>query len=93
MSFEWGIKDWREDIGEYYDQHFSEEEMEIIYEIIRGNVGMETLREKLKEFFEDSGIPSVPFMDLNTDDGLLDRLEYDIGYVGGKGTRSVYSPN
>ena len=30
MSFEWGIKDWREDIGEYYDQHFSEEEMEII---------------------------------------------------------------
>ena len=54
---------------------------------------METLREKLKEFFEDSGILSVPFMDLNTDDGLLERLEYDIGYVGGKGTRSVYRPN
>ena len=93
MSFEWDIKDWREDIGEYYDQHFSEEEMEIIYEIIRGNVGMETLREILKEFFDDSGIPSVPFMDLNKDEGLLERLEYDIGYVGGKGTRSVYRPN
>ena len=93
MSFEWDIKDWREDIGEYYDQHFSEEEMEIIYEIIRGNVGMETLREKLKEVFDDSGIPSVPFMDLNKDEGLLERLEYDIGYVGGKGTRSVYRPN
>ena len=49
MRFEWDIKDWREDIGEYYDQHFSEEEMEIIYEIIRGNVGMETLREKITE--------------------------------------------
>ena len=56
MSFEWGIKDWREDIGEYYDQHFSEEEMEIIYEIIRGNVGMETLREKLKEFFDKNDL-------------------------------------
>ena len=93
MSFDFNIKSLREDIGEYYDQHFSEEEMEIIYEIIRGNVGMETLREKIKEFFDDSGIPSVPFMNLNTDDGLLDRLEYDIGYVGGKGTRSVYRPN
>ena len=93
MSFEWDIKDWREDIGEYYAQHFSEEEMEISYEIIRCNVGMETLREKLKEFFDDSGIPSVPFMDLNKDEGLLERLEYDIGYVGGKGTRSVYRPN
>ena len=93
MNFDFDIKSLREDIGEYYDQHFSKEEMEIIYEIIRGNVGMETLREKLKDFFDDSGIPSVPFMDLNKDEGLLERLEYDIGYVGGKGTRSVYRPN
>ncbi len=93
MNFDFDIKSLREDIGEYYDQHFSEEEMEIIYEIIRGNVGMETLREKLKEFFDDSGIPYVPFINLNTDKGILDRLEYDIGYVGGKGTRSVYRPN
>ena len=75
MSFEDGIKMWREDIGQFYDEHFSEEEMEIIYEIIRGNVGMETLREKIKEFFDDSGIPSVPFMDLDKDEGLLERLE------------------
>ena len=41
------IKAYREDVGEYYDHHFSEEEMEIIYEIIRGNVPVDALREKL----------------------------------------------
>ena len=30
-SFEDGIKMWREEIGQYYDEHFSEEEMEILF--------------------------------------------------------------
>jgi hypothetical protein len=41
MSFEDGIKMWREEIGQYYDEHFSEEEMEILYEIVRGNVDVD----------------------------------------------------
>ena len=36
MSFEDGIKMWREEVGQYYDEHFSEEEMEILYDIVRG---------------------------------------------------------
>ena len=51
---------WREEIGQYYDEHFSEEEMEILYEIVRGNVDVDTLKEKLVDFFEDSDIPSYP---------------------------------
>ena len=58
MSFEDGIKMWREDIGQFYDEHFSEEEMEILYEIVRGNVDVDTLKEKLVDFFEDSDIPT-----------------------------------
>ena len=90
MSFEDGIKMWREEIGQYYDEHFSEEEMEILYEIVRGNVDVDTLKEKLVDFFEDSDIPTLPFFDLKTDEGLLDRLDYDFGYVGGTGTRGGY---
>ena len=41
------------------------------------------LKEKLKEFFEDSDMPSLPFFNLDTEEGLLDRLDYDFGYVGG----------
>ena len=59
MSFEDGIKMWREDIGQFYDEHFSEEEMEILYEIVRGNVDVDTLKEKLVDFFEDSDIPCL----------------------------------
>ena len=61
MSFEDGIKMWREEIGQYYDEHFSEEQMEILYEIVRGNVDVDTMKEKLIEFFEDSDIPAIPF--------------------------------
>ncbi len=50
MSFEDGIKMWREEIGQYYDEHFSEEEMEILYEIVRGNVDVDTMKEKLIDF-------------------------------------------
>ena len=46
--------------------------------------------EKLKEFFEDSDMPSLPFFNLDTEEGLLDRLDYDFGYVGGVGKRGVY---
>ena len=35
MSFEDGIKMWRDEVGQYYDDHFSEEEMEILYDIVR----------------------------------------------------------
>ena len=100
MSFEDGIKMWREDIGQFYDEHFSEEEMEILYEIVRGNVDVDTLKEKLVDFFEDSDIPSLPFFDLKTDEGLLDRLdltsvmleeqerEEDIGHTNEKNKRT-----
>ena len=90
MSFEDGIKMWREEVGQYYDDHFSEEEMEILYDIVRGNVDVDSLKEKLKEFFEDSDTPSLPFFNLDTEEGLLDRLDYDFGYVGGVGKRGVY---
>ena len=90
MSFEDGIKMWREEVGQYYDEHFSEEEMEILYDIVRGNVDVDTMKEKLIEFFEDSEMPSLPFFNLQTDDGLLDRLDYDFGYVGGAGKRGTY---
>ena len=90
MSFEDGIKMWREEIGQYYDEHFSEEEMEILYEIVRGNVDVDTMNEKLIEFFEDSDIPAIPFFNLKTDEGLLDRLDYDFGWVGGSGKRAGY---
>ena len=79
-----------DEIGQYYDEHFSEEEMEILYEIVRGNVDVDTLKEKLVDFFEDSDIPTLPFFDLKTDEGLLDRLDYDFGYVGGTGKRAGY---
>ena len=49
MSFEDGIKMWREEVGQYYDEHFSEEEMEILYDIVRGNVDVDTMKEKLIE--------------------------------------------
>jgi len=87
------IKAYREDVGEHYDHHFSEEEMEVIYEIIRGNVPVEAMREDLEKFFDDPDIPLTSFFDVSTDEGMLDRLEYDCGYVGGAGTRSVYLPN
>jgi secreted Zn-dependent insulinase-like peptidase len=90
MSSDEGVKMWREDIGQFYDDHFSEEEMEILYEIVRGNVDVDTLKEKLVDFFEDSDIPSLPFFDLKTDEGILDRLDYDFGYVGGTGKRAGY---
>ena len=74
MSFEDGIKMWREDIGQFYDEHFSEEEMEILYEIVRGNVDIDTLKEKLIDFFEDSDIPAIPFFNLNNNSHVLLRL-------------------
>ena len=81
------------DPGEYYNHHFSEEELDVITEIIRGNVPVEAMREELEKFFDDPDIPLVSFFDVSTDEGMLDRLEYDFGYVGGVGTRSVYQPN
>ena len=48
------------------------------------------MKEKLIEFFEDSEMPSLPFFNLQTDEGLLDRLDYDFGYVGGAGKRGTY---
>ena len=51
------------------------------------------MREDLEKFFDDPDIPLVSFFDVSTDEGMLDRLEYDFGYVGGVGTRSVYQPN
>ena len=48
------------------------------------------MKEKLIEFFEDSDIPSIPFFNLKTDEGLLDRLDYDFGWVGGSGKRAGY---
>ena len=87
------IKAYREDVGEYYNHHFSEEELDVITESIRGNVPVEAMREDLEKFFDDPDIPLVSFFDVSTDEGMLDRLEYDFGYVGGVGTRSVYQPN
>ena len=55
--------------------------MEILYDIVRGNVDVDSLKEKLKEFFEDSDMPSPTILNLDTDEGLLDRLDYDFGYV------------
>ena len=87
------LEAYREDVGEYYNHHFSEEELDVITEIIRGNVPVEAMREDLEKFFDDPDIPLVSFFDVSTDEGMLDRLEYDFGYVGGVGTRSVYQPN
>ena len=87
------MKTYREDVAEYYQQHFSDEEIDVVYEIIRGNVPVEAMREDLEKFFDDPDIPLVSFFDITTDEGMLERLEYDIGYVGGVGTRSVYQPN
>jgi len=87
------LYNWRDNVAEFYNEHFSEEEQEIIYEIIRGNVPLDALREKFDEFFDDDELPYHPEFNLTTDEGILDRLEFDIGYVGGVGTRSVYRPN
>ena len=43
---------WRENVAEFYNEYFSEEEQEIIYEIIRGNVGVDALKEKFDEFLK-----------------------------------------
>ena len=40
------LYNWRENVAEFYNEYFSEEEQEIIYEIIRGNVGVDALKEK-----------------------------------------------
>ena len=87
------LKNWREDIAQYYDDNFSSEEQEILYEIIRGNVPVDAMREKLDEFFNDEGTPSHDELETKTEKGILDRLDYDIGFVGGSGTRTVYKTN
>ena len=87
------LKNWREEIAEHYDDNFSSEEQEILYEIIRGNVPVDTMREQLNEFFNDEGTPSHPEIKTNTEEGILERLDLDIGYVGGSGTRTVYKTN
>ena len=87
------LKSWRENISELYDNHFSEEEQEVLYEIIRGNVPVEALNETLDDFFIDSDTPSHPEFDTTTDEGIINRLEFDIGYVGGYGTRAGYRTN
>jgi secreted Zn-dependent insulinase-like peptidase len=87
------LKNWREELAEHYDDNFSSEEQEILYEIIRGNVPVDTMREQLNEFFNDEGTPSHPEIKTNTEEGILERLDLDIGYVGGSGTRSVYKTN
>ena len=86
------LYNWRDNVAEFYNEYFSEEEQEIIYEIIRGNVS-DALKEKFDEFFSDDELPMHPEFDVTTDEGILGRLEFDIGYVGGSGTRSVYRPN
>jgi len=87
------LKNWREEIAEHYDDNFSSEEQEILYEIIRGNVPVDTMREQLDEFFNDEGTPSHPEIKTDTEEGILERLDLDIGYVGGSGTRTVYKTN
>jgi len=87
------LYNWRENVAEFYNEYFSEEEQEIIYEIIRGNVGVDALKEKFDEFFNDEDLPMHPEFDVTTEQGILNRLEFDIGYVGGSGTRSVYRFN
>ena len=51
------------------------------------------MREQLNEFFNDEGTPSHPEIKTNTEEGILERLDLDIGYVGGSGTRTVYKTN
>ena len=87
------LKNWREEIAEHYDDNFSSEEQEILYEIMRGNVPVDTMREQLNEFFNDEGTPSHPEIKTDTEEGILERLDLDIGYVGGSGTRTVYKTN
>jgi hypothetical protein len=90
------LKNWQEEIEEHYDDNFSSEEQEILYEIVRGNVPVDAMREKLDEFFNDEGTPSHPEIKTNTEEGILERLDLDLGYVGrgkGGGTRSVYKTN
>jgi len=87
------LKYYRETIGEFYNDHFSEEEQEIIYEIMRGNVPLDALKDKLLDLYGEEDMPTPMDFTLDTDDNILDRLDYDIGYVGGVGTRSVYRPN
>lgn len=87
------LKYYRETIGEFYNDHFSEEEQEIIYEIMRGNVPLDALKDKLLDLYGEAEMPTPMDFTLDTDDNILDRLDYDIGYVGGVGTRSVYRPN
>ena len=87
------LKYYRETVGEFYNDHFSEEEQEIIYEIMRGNVPLDALKDKLLDFYGEDDMPTPLEFTLDTDDNILDRLDYDIGYVGGVGTRSVYRPN
>ena len=65
-------------------------------EIIRGNDPVDTMREQLDEFFNDDNTPSHPEIKTNTEEGILERLDLDLGYVGrgkGGGTRSVYKTN
>ena len=87
------LKNWREEIAQYYDDNFSSEEQEILYEIMRGNVPVDAMREKLDEFFSDEDTPNHPEIELKTEEGILERLDLDIGYVGGSGTRTVYKTN
>ena len=87
------LKNWREEIAEHYDDNFSSEEQEILYEIIRGNVPVDTMREQLDEFFNDDHAPRHPEIKTDTEAGKLERQDLDIGYVGGSGTRTVYKTN
>ena len=74
------LKYYREDVAEYYDDHFSEEEQEVLYQIIRGNVPLDALKEKLMELYEEDDMPTPMMFSLKTDEDILDRLDYDIGY-------------
>ena len=67
------LYNWRENVAEFYNEYFSEEEQDIIYEIIRGNVGVDALKEKFDEFFSDDELPMHPEFDTTTEQGRLDR--------------------
>ena len=49
-------------------------------EIVRGNVDVDTLKKNLLTFLRIV-IYLLPFFDLKTDEGLLDRLDYDFGML------------
>tara|TARA_B100000900_G_C20485694_1_gene677368 strand:+ start:767 stop:1063 length:297 start_codon:yes stop_codon:yes gene_type:complete len=65
---------WREEIYTEYEKYFSPEEIDILQRIMFDELDMDTMKEKMIDFFNDNPCPSE---DLISGEQYFDMLDYN----------------